>query len=70
MDIAIGMIIGSAISIISVFMTMNHIINSDKKKEKSSLEPCHYDIEIRSRGNNAKGTLYLKKRKDKFYASR
>ena len=62
MDIALGMMIGCFISIISIFFTMNHIINQDKKKN----EPTHYDLEIKSKGNYVKGTLYLKKRRDKF----
>ena len=66
MDIALGMMIGCFISIISIFFTMNHIINQDKKKN----EPAHYDLEIKSKGNYVKGTLYLKKRRDKFHASR
>ena len=70
MDIAIGMIIGSVISIFSIFLTMNHVVSSERKKIKESMSPQHYDIEIKSRGNNAKGTLYLKKRKNIFHASR
>lgn len=70
MDIAIGMIIGSLISIISIFATMNHVIDSDKKKNNKSIEPSHYDIEMKSQGRYVKGTIYLKKRRDKFYASR
>ena len=66
MDIALGMIIGSAISIISVLLTMNHVISEEKKGNF----PSHYDIEINSKGNQAKGTLYLKKRRDRFNASR
>lgn len=66
MDIAIGMVIGCAISMISIFLTMNHIISVDKRNNL----PSHYDIEIKSSGRNVKGTLYLKKRKDKFHARR
>jgi len=66
MDIAIGMIIGASISIISVFYTMNHIISSDKNKNL----PSHYDIEIKAKGNYTKGTLYIKKRRDRFHARR
>ena len=66
MDIALGMMIGAFISIISIFFTMNHIVTQDKKKNL----PNHYDIEIKSKGNHVKGTLYLKKRRDRFYASR
>lgn len=64
MDIAIGMIIGSSISIISILLTANHMISVDKDKNK----PLHYDIEIKSSGKYVKGRLYLKKRRDKFYA--
>ena len=32
MDIALGMMIGAFISIISIFFTMNHIVSEDKKK--------------------------------------
>jgi len=66
MDIAIGMIVGCFVSLISVFFTMNHIISSDKRKNL----PSHYDIQIKSKGNYTKGTLYLKKRRDRFNASR
>lgn len=66
MDIAIGMMIGCFITIISIFFTMNHIISEDKKKNL----PNHYDIEIKSKGNHIKGSLYLKKRRDRFHASR
>jgi len=66
MDIALGMMIGCFISIISIFFTMNHIISEDKKKNL----PNHYDIEIKSKGNHIKGSLYLKKRRDRFHASR
>jgi len=66
MDIALGMIIGSVISIISVLLTMNHVLSEEKKKDN----PFHYDIEINSKGNQAKGTLYLKKRRDRFNARR
>jgi len=66
MDIILGMMIGAFISIISIFFTMNHIVTEDKKKNL----PNHYDIEIKSKGNHVKGTLYLKKRRDRFYASR
>ena len=64
MDIAIGMIIGASISIISIFLTLNHIVSEDKKKNT----PNHYDIEIKSSGRYVKGTIYLKRRKDKFHA--
>jgi len=66
MDIALGMMIGCFITIISIFFTMNHIISEDKKKNL----PNHYDIEIKSKGNHIKGSLYLKKRRDRFHASR
>lgn len=66
MDIAIGMIIGASISVISVFCTMNHIISNDKKNNT----PSHYDIEIKAKGNYVKGTLYLKKRRDRFHVRR
>ena len=66
MDIALGMIIGSVISIISILLTMNHVLSEEKKKEK----PSHYDIEIKSKGNHVKGALYLKKRRGRFNASR
>lgn len=66
MDIAIGMIVGSLISIFSIFLTMNHIINQDRKKDLSS----HFDIEMKSSGRYVKGTIYLKKRRDKFHAPR
>lgn len=66
MDIAIGMMIGCFITIISIFFTMNHIISEDKKKNL----PNHYDIEIKSKGKHIKGSLYLKKRRDRFHASR
>jgi len=66
MDIALGMMIGCFITIVSIFFTMNHIISEDKKKNL----PNHYNIEIKSKGNHIKGTLYLKKRRDRFHASR
>jgi len=66
MDIAIGMIIGCFVSLISVFFTMNHIVSEDKRKNL----PSHYDIQILSKGKHIKGTLYLKKRRDRFNASR
>jgi len=66
MDIALGMMIGCFITIISIFFTMNHVISEDKKKNL----PNHYDIEIKSKGNHIKGSLYLKKRRDRFHASR
>ena len=66
MDIALGMMIGCFITIVSIFFTMNHIISEDKKKNL----PNHYDIEIKSKGNHIKGSLYLKKRRDRFHASR
>ena len=66
MDIAIGMIIGCVICLISVFTTMNHIISQDKKRNL----PSHYDIEMKSSGRYVKGTIYLKKRRDKFNVSR
>ena len=62
MDIALGMIIGSVISMISIFFTMNHVVTEDKKKNS----PNYYDIEIKSKGNHVRGTLYLKKRKNKL----
>ena len=64
MDIAIGMIIGSAISIISILLTVNHSVSEEKRKDSSN----HYDIEIKSRSNYVKGSLYLKKRRDRFRA--
>ena len=66
MDIALGMIVGCFISIISIFFTMNHIISTDKRKNL----PSHYDIEIKSKGNHVKGALYLRKRRDRCNASR
>ena len=66
MDIALGMIVGCFISIISIFFTMNHIISTDKRKNL----PSHYDIEIKSKGNHVKGALFLRKRRDRFNASR
>ena len=66
MDIAIGMFVGCFISIISIFFTMNHIISEDKRKNL----PLHYDLQIISKGKHTKGTLYLKKRRDRFNASK
>ena len=62
MDIALGMIIGAFISIISIFFTMNHIIKEDKRKNL----PGTYDIELKARGNYVKGSLLLKKKKGRF----
>jgi hypothetical protein len=59
MDIALGMIVGCFVSIISVFFTMNHIISTDRRKNS----PHHFDIEIKSKGSHVKGILYLKKRR-------
>ena len=66
MDTALGMIVGCFISIISIFFTMSHIISTDRRKNL----PSHYDIEIKSKGNHVKGSLYLKKRRDRFNASK
>jgi hypothetical protein len=66
MDIAIGMIVGCFVSIISVFFTMNHILSEDRRKNL----PLHYNLEILSKGKHIKGTLYLKKRRDRFNVSK
>ena len=60
MDIAIGLIAGCLITITSIILTVNHMIDQDKKKNL----PGYYDIEINSRGKKIKGILYMKKRKN------
>ena len=40
MDIALGMMIGAFISIISIFFTMNHIVTEDKKKNSPNPYPA------------------------------
>lgn len=63
MEFAVGMIVGSLISLTTLVLSVNHMISRDKKRPK----PMHYDIEIKSRGKRSKGTLYLKERKDNFH---
>ena len=62
MEFAIGMIVGSLISLTTLLLSVNHMISKEKKRSN----PLYYDIEIKSRGKRAKGTLYLKERRDKF----
>tara|TARA_B100000287_G_C19992119_1_gene526954 strand:+ start:198 stop:401 length:204 start_codon:yes stop_codon:yes gene_type:complete len=62
--LAIGMAAGAAISIISIYGTMLHIIKTDKNKVISG----HYDVEIKNKGNYIKTDVVLTKKRGTFYA--
>tara|TARA_B100000579_G_C22571324_1_gene729036 strand:+ start:114 stop:317 length:204 start_codon:yes stop_codon:yes gene_type:complete len=62
--LATGMAMGAAISIISIYCTMLHIIKTDKNKVLSG----HYDVEIKNKGNYIKTDVVLTKKRGTFYA--
>ena len=62
MEFSIGMVAGSLISLITFFISINHMVSEEKKRN----EPLEYDIEIKSKGKHVKGMIYLKKRRKRF----
>ncbi len=61
--LGIGMMIGSIISLVSIYLTMRYMI---KEERQSSLDG-HYDVEIKNKNNYIKTDAVLKKRGN-FYA--
>ncbi len=57
--LGIGMMMGSIISLLSIYLTLRHTIKEERKK--SSLDG-HYDVEIKNKNNYIKTDVVLKKR--------
>tara|TARA_B100000424_G_C22861272_1_gene458998 strand:+ start:49 stop:252 length:204 start_codon:yes stop_codon:yes gene_type:complete len=57
--LGIGMMMGSIITLLSIYLTMRHMM---KEEERRGLLDGHYDVEIKNKNNYIKTDVVLKKR--------
>jgi len=71
-EIAIGMVIGSVISILSVYLTINHKIKNEKTIEKAlrNITDGDYKLEIKNGRNYAAADLKLTKKRPDSHGSK
>ena len=71
-EIAIGMVIGSIISLLSVYLTINHKIKNEETIEKAlhRVTDGDYKIEIKNGRNYAAADLKLTKKRPTSHGSK
>ena len=57
--LGIGMMMGSIITLLSIYLTMRPMMNEE---ERRGLLDGHYDVEIKNKNNYIKTNVVLKKR--------